>query len=196
MARTIYTGLVRNGKVARASLGVHVQRLTARLAAAFGLKHTRGLLIPGVPANGTRADAQLRIGDVLLSLDGRQLSVPYEPRTGPPRRGARADGRDRRVARQTRAHEPPPSDRYAGKAGARTRIHDVFSDRPLGHASSQTSFRSRGNWAWMSSASPGESWALSAAKTPIVRNRASRIDDRPASRLTRSYNSFLCSLTC
>src|SRR3989304_5817212 len=54
------------------------------------------------------------------------------------------------------------------------------------HASSHTTLRSFGSWVWMSSASPGESCALSAANTAPVTSRASRSEPSPASCCTRA----------
>lgn len=52
-------------------------------------------------------------------------------------------------------------------------------------ASSQISFRSLGSWARTSSASPGDNCRLSAANTARVIQRASRVDGKRASCMTR-----------
>lgn len=78
MAKTIYAQLVRSGKVTRASLGIQVQRLTPGLAAAFGLRRERGLLITEVSANANGVTTPLRPGDVVLEINGQELSRPYD----------------------------------------------------------------------------------------------------------------------
>nr|WP_298249882.1 Do family serine endopeptidase [uncultured Halomonas sp.] len=73
LARNILEELVTQGRVIRGWLGVEAQELNPQLAASFGLQALRGVIIAGVVPGGPADQAGLRPGDVLLSIDGRQI---------------------------------------------------------------------------------------------------------------------------
>ncbi|WP_299230503.1 Do family serine endopeptidase [uncultured Halomonas sp.] len=73
LARNILEELVTQGRVIRGWLGVEAQELNPELAASFGLKAPRGVIIAGVVPGGPADQAGLRPGDVLLSIDGRAI---------------------------------------------------------------------------------------------------------------------------
>lgn len=73
LARNILDELVTQGRVIRGWLGVEAQEMTQELAASFGLQTPGGVVIAGIVPNGPAARAGLRPGDVLLSVDGRQI---------------------------------------------------------------------------------------------------------------------------
>jgi len=75
LARSIMDALVTDGKVTRGFLGVGPQDLTPALAEQFGLKPgTKGVLIREVSEDSPAAKAGLESGDVIVSLDGREIS--------------------------------------------------------------------------------------------------------------------------
>jgi S1-C subfamily serine protease len=53
---------------------VGIQRVTPDLAAALGLKETRGVAINSVTPGGPADKAGLRAGDVIVALDGQQVT--------------------------------------------------------------------------------------------------------------------------
>lgn len=59
-------------------LGIEMQTLTAQLAEYFGLEDGRlGVLVAGVLEGSAAAEAGLRVGDVIVSIDGREVdSIP------------------------------------------------------------------------------------------------------------------------
>jgi serine protease Do len=74
--------LIAKGSVSRARLGVAVQEMDDTLAKAFGLDRRRGALIAQVQAGGPAARARIQEGDVVLSVDGRDVGHAIElPRT-------------------------------------------------------------------------------------------------------------------
>ena len=71
LAREVLTQLVKTGRVVRARLGVTAQSVSAEMAKAFGLTgDPRGALIGDVDANGPAQHAGLKVGDIVLSVNG------------------------------------------------------------------------------------------------------------------------------
>jgi serine protease Do len=73
MARKIYEQLVAHGSISRGYLGVVIQDLTQDLAASFGLADTDGILVAEVSEDSPAKKAGLRVGDVILELDGKKV---------------------------------------------------------------------------------------------------------------------------
>jgi len=73
MVRQVMTQLKEKGVVTRARLGVSFQELTPALASALGVKTTRGALVGEVVPNGPASKAGLQKGDVIVSLNGKEL---------------------------------------------------------------------------------------------------------------------------
>ncbi len=74
MALGVMEQLIKSGKVTRAQLGVVIQPVTPAIAKSFGLKDSRGALVGGVSPNSPAAEAGLKPGDVILSLNGVQVA--------------------------------------------------------------------------------------------------------------------------
>jgi serine protease Do len=73
-----YQQIRKFGHVHRAQIGVGIQTITPVLAAALGLQRSYGVIISDVIPDTPAMAAGLRIGDVLLTVDGRVAeSVPY-----------------------------------------------------------------------------------------------------------------------
>lgn len=73
MAKSVMTQLVRDGKVRRGMLGVGIQDVTGELAENFGLNEVRGVIINSVTPDGAAAKAGLKQGDVILSINGKNI---------------------------------------------------------------------------------------------------------------------------
>ena len=76
MARKIYTELSTKGRVTRGWLGVSIQPLTSDLAASFGVKDTKGVLISDVVPDSPAGKAGLKPGDILLEFEGKKTEAP------------------------------------------------------------------------------------------------------------------------
>lgn len=77
MARKIMDDLVKKGKVTRGWLGVGVQPLTAELAKSFGVSG-EGVLVNQVMPKSPAEAAGLKVGDLILSVDGKPIKDPRE----------------------------------------------------------------------------------------------------------------------
>ena len=74
VAMNVEQQLVTRGKVTRGRLGVTVQDVNQALADSFGLSKPSGALVSSVEPDGPGAKAGLKPGDVILSLDGKEIS--------------------------------------------------------------------------------------------------------------------------
>jgi len=74
LARSIAGQIIRTGRAAHASIGVSVQDVDQTLADAFKMPRPRGALVNYVYLDGAAAAAGLRIGDVIVGLDAREIS--------------------------------------------------------------------------------------------------------------------------
>jgi serine protease Do len=66
------------GHLHRAQIGVGLQTITPVLAAAMNLSRSYGVIVSDVLPAGPALEAGVRVGDVLLTIDGRMAeSIPY-----------------------------------------------------------------------------------------------------------------------
>jgi len=84
--------IVAHGKVTRGRIGVAVQDLNQALAESFGLKNAGGALVSSVESGGPGEKAGLKVGDVILELNGDKVasSADLPPRVAAIRPGTSA----------------------------------------------------------------------------------------------------------
>ena len=86
IVRTVYEQIRQFGRVRRGEIGVHPQTITPELARGLSLPQNWGVVLADVYPGGPAATTGLRIGDVILTLDGktmenaRQFQVNLYPR--------------------------------------------------------------------------------------------------------------------
>jgi serine protease DegQ len=73
MAKAVMTQLIEHGEVRRGQLGIGVQDLTPDLAAALELGDLRGALIANVDPGSPAERAGIRVGDVVIAINGRPV---------------------------------------------------------------------------------------------------------------------------
>ena len=73
MARKVMEDLVKRGKVTRGWLGIGIQPLTPELAKSFGVSADEGILVNQVMPKSPAEAAGIKVGDLILSLDGKPL---------------------------------------------------------------------------------------------------------------------------
>lgn len=77
-AKQILQDLIEFGKVKRGWLGVYLQAMTPSLAKGFGLKEAKGVIIARVVPGSPAEKYGLKRGDVVLSVDGKEVNSPAE----------------------------------------------------------------------------------------------------------------------
>ncbi len=75
LAAKIAPKLIAEGKVVRGRLGVTASSADAGMAEALGAPGKSGLIVDAVGKGGAAARAGVKIGDLLLSIEGRKLEV-------------------------------------------------------------------------------------------------------------------------
>jgi serine protease Do len=73
VAMNVANQLRTEGKVTRGWLGVVIQEVDKDLAESFGLEKPAGALVAQVLENGPAAKGGLKVGDVILSVNGQQI---------------------------------------------------------------------------------------------------------------------------
>jgi serine protease Do len=73
LAKNIVDQIIENGKVQRGWLGVRVQPVTEEVVATLSLEEERGAMVSSLIESGPVANGPLAPGDVILSLDGKEV---------------------------------------------------------------------------------------------------------------------------
>jgi serine protease Do len=73
IVRTVYEQIKAHGYVRRGDIGVRAQTLTPLLASGLGFPSTRGVVLSDVLPRSPAANAGLRRGDIVLTLDGKPI---------------------------------------------------------------------------------------------------------------------------
>jgi serine protease Do len=66
------------GKVSRGYIGVQIQPVSQEIADSLGLKDTKGALVAETTDDGPAADAGIKSGDTIVSVDGKSVAGPKE----------------------------------------------------------------------------------------------------------------------
>ncbi len=78
LALNVKDQLQKNGKVLRSRIGVSVQDIRQQLALSFGLTTPHGALISAVDPTGPGEKAGLKTGDVITSVNGRNVDHSWD----------------------------------------------------------------------------------------------------------------------
>jgi serine protease Do len=73
VANDVREQLIKTGHVVRGRIGVAVQDMNAQLAQSFGLDRPRGALVSAVEGESPAANAGVKAGDVILSVNGHDI---------------------------------------------------------------------------------------------------------------------------
>lgn len=74
MIKSMLPTLIKGGQITRGMLGIIIQDITKELAEQFDLPDTKGALVSQVNKDSPAEKAGLKIGDVIVRLDGKEIS--------------------------------------------------------------------------------------------------------------------------
>jgi serine protease DegQ len=73
-ARSVLESIITTGSVTRGWIGVEPQDVTPEIAESFGLDQKTGAIVAGVLKNGPADRAGIKPGDILVSVDGQDIT--------------------------------------------------------------------------------------------------------------------------
>jgi serine protease Do len=73
VVRSVYNSLRQDGRVRRAEIGIAARTITLPFALALKLEPEKGILVEDVKPGGAADEAGVRVGDVILTIDGTPL---------------------------------------------------------------------------------------------------------------------------
>jgi serine protease Do len=81
LAKRVAADLIKYGKVRRGYVGVTIQKVDATMAKANGLRKPSGVFVQTVTAKSGGAEAGIKEGDIIFSVDGKEVNTPNELQT-------------------------------------------------------------------------------------------------------------------
>ncbi len=80
MVRSVLAGMTKGGHIIRPWLGAWGQEVSADIAASLDLDHPQGVLISEIYPGAAGDRAGLRVGDVVLAVNGKGINTPQDLR--------------------------------------------------------------------------------------------------------------------
>ncbi len=78
LAKAVAKDLIAHGKVSRGYIGVNIGEVDNAIAKSLGMDKPRGIIIQGIVEGGAASESDLKAGDVILKIDGREVNRPNE----------------------------------------------------------------------------------------------------------------------
>ncbi len=78
LAKSVAKDLIANGKVSRGYIGVSIGEVDASTAKAIGLDEPKGVMVQDIVEGGSASQADIKQGDVILKIDGKEINQPNE----------------------------------------------------------------------------------------------------------------------
>ncbi len=78
LAKAVAKDLIAHGKVSRGYIGINIGEVDDAIAKSLGMDKPRGIIIQGLLENGAAAESDLKPGDIILEIDGREVDAPNQ----------------------------------------------------------------------------------------------------------------------
>jgi serine protease Do len=78
IAKTVAKDLIEFGRVKRGYIGVQIRAVDDAVAKSVGLDKTKGVIVESLVEDGAAKDAGIDLGDIIVSIDGREVFQPND----------------------------------------------------------------------------------------------------------------------
>ena len=78
LAKSVAKDLIAHGKVSRGYIGVNIGEVDDAMAKSLGLDKPRGIIVQGIVEGGAASKSDIKEGDVILKVDGREVNQPNQ----------------------------------------------------------------------------------------------------------------------
>jgi len=78
LAKAVAQDLIAHGKVSRGYIGINIGEVDNAIAKSLGMDKPKGIIIQGIVEDGAASKSDLRAGDIILDIDGREVNKPNE----------------------------------------------------------------------------------------------------------------------
>jgi serine protease Do len=78
LAKSVAKDLIAHGKVSRGYIGVNIGEVDDAMAKSLGLDKPKGIIVQGIVEGGAASKSDIKEGDVILKVDGREVNQPNQ----------------------------------------------------------------------------------------------------------------------
>lgn len=78
LAKAVAQDLIAHGKVSRGYIGINIGEVDNAIAKSLGMDKPKGIIIQGIVEDGAASKSDLRAGDIILDVNGREVNKPNE----------------------------------------------------------------------------------------------------------------------
>ena len=78
LAKSVAKDLIAHGKVNRGYIGINISEVDYAMAKSLGLDKPEGIIVQDLVKDGAAKEADIRVGDVILKVDGKEVNKPNE----------------------------------------------------------------------------------------------------------------------
>lgn len=78
LVKSVAKDLIAHGKISRGYIGINIGEVDDAIAKSLGLDKPKGIIIQGIIEGGAASKADIREGDIILKVDGREVNKPNQ----------------------------------------------------------------------------------------------------------------------
>ena len=78
LAKSVAKDLIAHGKISRGYIGVNIGEVDDAMAKSLGLDKPKGIIVQGIVEGGAASKADIKEGDVILKVDGKEVNQPNQ----------------------------------------------------------------------------------------------------------------------
>jgi serine protease Do len=78
LAKAVAEDLIAHGKVSRGYIGINIGEVDNAIAKSLGMDKPKGIIIQGLVEGGAASESDIKPGDVILEVDGREVNRPNQ----------------------------------------------------------------------------------------------------------------------